>query len=92
MHLPGTGAPQSQKYDEYLSLGIAAAAARYADVYVARARGLETDSSAYESFVRSAANQASDANPNVEILSGLSTGRTGCTACLGNARRRCGER
>jgi hypothetical protein len=70
-------APRNQKYDQYLSLGIPAAAARYANVYLAQAQGLEADSSAYASFVQRAARQASDANPDVEILSGLSTNPSG---------------
>jgi hypothetical protein len=72
-------APRNQKYDEYLLLGIPAAVAQDADVYVAQAQGLQADTPAYASFVQAAASQASSANPNVEILSGLSTNPNGVT-------------
>jgi hypothetical protein len=69
------GSPQ--RYSAFLQLGIAAAAARYADVYDIQAQGSEADPSAYASFVSQAAAQARSANPNIELLAGISTNPSG---------------
>jgi hypothetical protein len=62
----------SALYTGFLSSQIAAAASRYADVYEIQAQGLESDRSAYASFVHSVAFQASQAHPGVELLAGIS--------------------
>jgi hypothetical protein len=49
---PGT--PTGRRYVEFLRLGIAAAAARYADVYEVQAQGSEADLSEHIKFVRAA--------------------------------------
>ena len=56
----------------YLRCGIQAIAARAADIVEVQAQYLETDPDAYEAFV-AAAGQARQANPNVLVLSGIST-------------------
>jgi hypothetical protein len=68
---PGT--PKVSAYSEFLKLGIAGAAARYADVYDVQAQGSEAALSAYTAFVRAAANQARTANPHVKVLAGIAT-------------------
>jgi hypothetical protein len=60
----------------YLSDGIAADAARYADVIDIQAQHLETVSSEYASFVAAAAAQARKANPHVVVLAGLRSVRS----------------
>ncbi len=72
---PGT--PKGRKYAEFLKLGIAAAAARYADVYDIQAQGSEAALATYVGFVRAAAAQARDANPIVEVLAGIATNPSG---------------
>jgi hypothetical protein len=57
----------------YVRCGIAAGTARYADVYETQAQALERDPQAYRAFVLATAVQARKANPNVAVLSGLST-------------------
>ena len=57
----------------YLRCGIQAAAARAADIVEVQAQYLETDPAAYAAFVAAAAGQAREANPNVLVLSGIST-------------------
>jgi hypothetical protein len=59
--------------DTYLRLGIAAGAARYADVFDIQAQRFEYDTDLYAKFVRQAAAQARRANPNVMVLAGVST-------------------
>ncbi|MGH9028621.1 MAG: hypothetical protein ACRDV4_03280 [Acidimicrobiales bacterium] len=70
---PGSGAT----FDKYLSVGIAANAARYADVFDIQAQGSQLDPAKYAAFVTSAAAQARQANPNVVVLAGLSTNPSG---------------
>jgi hypothetical protein len=72
-------APQSRgsRYDTYLQLGIAAHAARYADVIDIQAQGAERDTGVYENFVRRAAAQARGTNPDVLVLAGVSTNPSG---------------
>jgi hypothetical protein len=65
------------RYDEYLRLGIARSAARYADVYEIQAQGSEDNLALYTRFVKSAAAQAREANPKVLIFAGLSTNPSG---------------
>lgn len=71
---PGT---RGSRYDTYLQLGIAADAARHADVIDIQAQGLELNTGAYENFVRQAAAQARGANPRVLVLAGVSTNPSG---------------
>jgi len=59
--------------DTYLRLGIAADAARYADVFDIQAQRFEHNTDLYAKFVRQAAAQARQANPNVVVLAGVST-------------------
>jgi hypothetical protein len=68
---------KSGRYDEYLRLSIAGAAARYADVYEIQAQGSLGDLALYTRFVREAAAQARAANPKVTIFAGLSTNPSG---------------
>jgi hypothetical protein len=72
---PGT--PIGQKYGEFLKLGIAAAAAREADVYEIQAQGSEGALSTYRQFVLAAGAQASKAHPGIELLAGISTNPSG---------------
>jgi hypothetical protein len=63
-----------EQMDEiYLRLGIAADAARYADVFDIQAQRFESDTKRYANFVRLAAIQARQANPQVSVLAGIST-------------------
>jgi hypothetical protein len=62
-----------KRYDAYLRLGIAADAARYADVFDIQAQGSERNIELYANFVRQAAIQARQANPKVVVLAGIST-------------------
>jgi hypothetical protein len=59
--------------DLYIKLGIAADAARYADVVDIQAQRFERTTELYANFVRQAAAQARQANPKVMVLAGLST-------------------
>ncbi len=72
-------APGSPKksYDTYLQLGIAADAARYADVIDIQAQGSEPNTKVYANFVRQAVAQARQANPKVLVLAGISTNPNG---------------
>jgi hypothetical protein len=72
---PGT--PKGETYAEFLKLGIAAAAARYADAYEVQEQGAEMSLSKYVQFVRAATAQASGAHPGVESLAGISTNPSG---------------
>lgn len=68
-------APESDRTrqdDTYLSLGLAGAAARYADVVDIQAQRFQDDPQRYGSFVRAAAAQARAANPKVIVLAGVS--------------------
>lgn len=64
-------------FSKYLSLGIAANAARYADVVDIQAQGSQLDPSKYADFVTAATAQARAANPNVVVLAGISTNPSG---------------
>lgn len=68
---PGTSS--AQRYAEFLRLGVAGAAARYADVYEVQAQGSEADLARYVTFVQAASAQAERAHPGVELLAGIST-------------------
>jgi hypothetical protein len=68
---------RSKRYDAYLRLGLAADAARYADVIDIQAQGAELNTELYANFVRHAAAQARQANPKVIVLAGLSTNPAG---------------
>jgi len=67
------GVDRNRLYETYLQLGIAADAARYADVVDIQAQRYERDTEIYASFVRQAAAQARQANPKVLVLAGVST-------------------
>jgi hypothetical protein len=66
-----------RRYEAYLRLGIAATAARYADVFDIQAQGFERNPERYADFVRRAAAQARQANPRVVVLAGVSTQPSG---------------
>jgi hypothetical protein len=72
-------APESdhRHYDSYLRLGIVADAARNADVIDIQAQGSERNTRVYADFVKQAAMQARQANPNVLVLAGISTNPSG---------------
>ena len=70
---------RSHMDETYLKLGLAGNAARYADVFDVQAQRFETDTAVYASFVRRAALQARQANPQVIVLAGLSTEPIGKT-------------
>jgi hypothetical protein len=61
--------------DAYVRCGIAAKAARYADVVETQAQQLQGDPAAYRSFVVRTAEQARGANPRVRVIAGITTGR-----------------
>jgi len=68
---------QSDHFAAYLRLGLAASAAKYADVIDIQAQGSETNLSRFSSFVKEAAAQARGANPHVIVLAGISTNPSG---------------
>jgi hypothetical protein len=68
---------QSDHYAAYLRLGLAASAARYADVVDIQAQGSETSLSTFTAFVQAAAAQARSANKGVIVLVGISTNPSG---------------
>lgn len=72
-------APKDRKkqYDAYLRLGLAADAARNADAIDIQAQSAESNTELYANFVRQAAAQARQANPNVVVLAGISTNPNG---------------
>jgi hypothetical protein len=63
--------------ETYLRLGLAADAARYADVFDIQSQRFERDTELYAKFVRAAAAQARQANPKVMVLAGVSTQPSG---------------
>jgi hypothetical protein len=79
LNLVSVMAPESaeRKYETFLRLGLAADAARYADVFNIQAQGFERNPALYADFVRRAAAQARAANPKVEVLAGISTQPSG---------------
>lgn len=68
---------RNRPFETYLRLGIAADAARYADVFDIQAQRAEHDTAIYTDFVRQAAAQARQANPKVLVLAGISTNPLG---------------
>jgi Tfp pilus assembly protein PilV len=68
---------QDAKYEEYLRLKIAEAAARDADVYEIQAQGAQPAPDRFADFVQRAAAQARAAHPGVVVLAGLSTNPSG---------------
>ena len=66
-----------RRYLTYLRLGLAAEAARYADVLDIQAQSMELDTTLYANFVREASAQARQANPKIVVLAGLSTNPNG---------------
>jgi hypothetical protein len=68
---------RSDRWDAYLGLGIAADAARHADIFDIQAQGAEHDPRLFADFVRAAAAQARQANPRVLVLAGVSTNPNG---------------
>jgi hypothetical protein len=65
------------QYQRFLDLGLAGAAARYADAVVAQAQLLEGNPSHYVSWVRRFALQARLANPRVQVWTVLSASPSG---------------
>ena len=63
-----------KRTSKFLQRRIAAAAARYSDVYVIQAQSLERTPSRFSAFVRQAAAQAANAHPSVEILTEIRSG------------------
>jgi hypothetical protein len=74
---PGTGTSDAEMFETYLRLGIAADGARYADAYVAQGQRALRDTAVFASFIQRAAAQARRANPNVEVIAGISTNPLG---------------
>lgn len=68
---------KTNRYDEFLRLGIAGAAARYADIYEVQAQGSLGNLALYTRFVKGAVAQARAANPKVIVFAGLSTNPSG---------------
>jgi hypothetical protein len=68
-----------KRTSKFLQRRIAAAAARYSDIYVIQAQSLERTPSRFSAFVRQSAAQAVNAHPSVEILAEIRSG-TGATA------------
>jgi len=71
------GEDRNLRYDTYLRLGIAADAARHADVIDIQAQSAERNTELYARFVQQAAAQAREANPKVLVLAGISTQPSG---------------
>jgi hypothetical protein len=73
-------------WQSYLSTGLAATSARYADIYEIQAQRYEMSAyrsqHAYASFVAAAAARARAANPKIVIYAGLSTQRVSSAAQL----------
>lgn len=65
------------RFDRFLQAKIAASMAKCADVYEIQAQGAELDVHDFASYVRKAAEQAREANPNIIVLAGISTNPTG---------------
>src|SRR5579863_6904860 len=65
------------RFDRFLHAKIAASTARCADVYEIQAQGAELDGRDFASYVRKAAQQAREGNPNIVVLAGISTNPTG---------------
>ena len=72
------GSPHAPRGDEtreqaYLRSGIVEAAAEYADVVETQAQRMQHDPNAYRAFVADTAELARSVNPDVRVISGLST-------------------
>lgn len=65
------------RWRAFLDLRIIGSMAKVAGMVELQAQSLERDPTAYATFVRDAAAQARDANPNVTVLAGLSTNPPG---------------
>ena len=69
----------SDAWQQYLSLGLASASGRLADIYEIQAQPYELaafrQAGDFQKFVQQAAAQARAANPNVVVFAGLSTAR-----------------
>jgi endoglucanase len=63
-----------KRTSKFLQRRIAAAAARYSDIYVIQAQSLERTPSRFSAFVRQTAAQAVNAHPSVEILAEIRSG------------------
>lgn len=74
---PDTGTTDAEMFEAYLRLGLAADGARYADAYVAQGQRALQDTDVFANFIRQAAAQARRANPNVEVIAGISTNPIG---------------
>jgi len=74
---PETGPSDSEMFEAYLRLGIAADGARYADAYVAQGQRSLQNTRVFTDFIQQAAAQARRANPNVEVIGNLSTNPLG---------------
>jgi hypothetical protein len=71
------GRSPAPRWQQFLSLRIAAAVAAHADIVELQAQSLERDTAGYASFVRQAAAQVTTANPRATVLAGLSTNPPG---------------
>ena len=67
--------PGESQYDAFLRCDLTGQAAASADVVEIQAQGLETQPEDYRAFVPAAATQARDANPDVKVIAGLTTGQ-----------------
>jgi hypothetical protein len=74
---PETGKTDAEMFEAYLRLGLAADGARYADAYVAQGQRALQDTNVFAHFIRQAAAQARRANPDVEVIAGISTNPIG---------------
>jgi hypothetical protein len=77
LNVVSAGAPHLKaikRTSKFLQRRIAAAAARYSDVYVIQAQSLERTPSRFSAFVRQAAAQAVNAHASVEILAEIRSG------------------
>jgi hypothetical protein len=71
----GTSGDESE-FDAFLRCGLTGEAARWADIVEIQAQQLETDPAAYRAFVVDAAAQARIINPRVQVIAGITTGRS----------------
>jgi hypothetical protein len=74
---PDTGQTDAEMFEAYLRLGLAADGARYADAYVAQGQRALQDTDVFARFIGQAAAQARRANPDVEVIAGISTNPIG---------------
>jgi hypothetical protein len=74
---PDTGTTDAEMFEAYLRLGLAADGARYADAYIAQGQRALQDTDVFAQFIRQAAAQARRANPDVEVIAGISTNPIG---------------